>query len=236
MNKITVAPQPVLVEKTHRIYSIDFLRGIVMMLMVLDHTRFFFYYGSFLNNPLNLETTTPLLFLTRWITHLCAPCFVLLAGTAAFLHGKKLNSKKALSHFLWTRGIWLVALEFMVITFGWFFDPNYTMFNVQVIFAIGMCMIVMAALIHLPIKAVIGLGLFITFTHNIYDGLQFDNYWLEALWIFFFKHGNTLLFNKIMYVYYPVIPWLGIMCLGYGLGTLYIKKDEQAANKRKRFL
>ncbi len=212
------------------------MRGIVMMLMVLDHARFFFYYGSFLSDPLDLETTTPALFLTRWITHLCAPVFVLLAGLSVYLNQAKIQNPYPLSRLLWTRGLWLIALEFGVITFAWFFDPRYQFFNVQVIWAIGACFVLFAALVRLPVSVVIGLGAAIVLGHNLVSGVAFQSKWLQDIWIFGMSHGTTLIADKLMGVYYPVVPWLGIMALGYGLGALYNGDASPSPAERRRYL
>lgn len=224
------------IANRQRIYSIDFIRGLVMILMVLDHARFFFYYGSFLTDPLDLETTTPALFLTRWITHLCAPVFVLLAGVSIHLDLAKRKDVTHLSLFLLSRGIWLIALEFGVITFAWFFDPRYQFFNVQVIWAIGACFVLFAGLIHLPASAIVGIGVAILLGHNLVSGVSFQEKWMQDIWIFSMSHGTTIIGNKLMGVYYPVIPWLGIMCLGYGLGLLYTGHGKKERQKRQRKL
>src|SRR5437870_7161597 len=138
-----------------RIDSIDLLRGIVMVIMMLDHTRDFLHYGVFQFDPLDLSKTTTALFLTRWITHFCAPVFVFLAGTGAFLQGARGKSKRELSRFLVTRGLWLIILEITVVRTAAFFnlDPRFLLL-LQVIWVIGFSMIVLAALIHLPLRVV----------------------------------------------------------------------------------
>src|SRR5437660_11797960 len=152
-------PEPVKPAR-QRIDSIDLLRGIVMVIMMLDHTRDFIHSGVFLFDPLDLSKTTVWLFLTRWITHFCAPVFVFLAGTGAYLQFARGKSKRELSRFLITRGLWLIMLEFTVVRLGAFFsvDPRFIAL-VQVIFVIGVSMIILAALIHLPLKVVVGFGL-----------------------------------------------------------------------------
>src|SRR5687767_7121821 len=135
--------------KSARIESIDLLRGIVMIVMALDHVRDYFHADAFLYNPLDLDKTNILLFFTRWITHFCAPVFVFLAGTSAFLVGSR-KSKKELSTFLLTRGIWLIILEFTVINFSWFFNIQFSFIALTVIWALAIGMIVLAAAVHLP--------------------------------------------------------------------------------------
>ena len=134
----------------YRIESIDILRGIVTVLMALDHTRDYFGVGSFFFDPTNLDATTPLLFLTRWITHFCAPVFVFLAGTSIYLYGTRRNSKKEVARFLLARGVWLVFLELTIVNFGWTFDVTLSFHLLQVIWAIGISMIFLSVIIFLP--------------------------------------------------------------------------------------
>ena len=153
-----------------RIDSIDLLRGIVMVIMMLDHTRDYVHYGALSLNPLDLTQTNTLLFLTRWITHFCAPTFVFLAGTGAYLQFARGKSKSELSRFLISRGLWLIVLEFTVVRLGAFFnvDPGF-LGMLQVIWVIGVSMIVLAALIHLPLKVMAAFGLVMIFLHNLLD-------------------------------------------------------------------
>src|SRR5438309_9701202 len=164
-----VNPEPA--KPVHkRIDSVDLLRGIVMVIMMLDHTRDFIHYAIFQFDPLDLSKTTTALFLTRWITHFCAPVFVFLAGTGAYLQFARGKSKRELSRFLITRGLWLIVLEVtivrLLVTFS--VDPKL-LFFLQVIWVIGVSMIVLAALIHLPLKVLAGLGLATIALHNLLD-------------------------------------------------------------------
>jgi hypothetical protein len=143
MSPATPAPAPTLTAGV-RISEIDLLRGLVIVLMALDHVRDFFHAGSFGINPLDPEQTTPWLYVTRWITHLCAPTFVFLAGVSAYLQFARGKAVPDLSRFLLTRGLWLVFLELTVISFGWSFGFPYALF-MQVIWAIGWSMIALAA-------------------------------------------------------------------------------------------
>src|SRR6266516_3188529 len=162
-----VNPEPAKPAR-RRIDSVDLLRGIVMVIMMLDHTRDFIHYGALLFDPLDLSKTTTTLFLTRWITHYCAPVFVFLAGTGAYLQFARGKSKSELSRFLVTRGLWLVVLEFTVVRFGVLFNPDYRFLGVmQVIWVIGVSMIVLAALIHLPVKVIAGFGIAMIALHNL---------------------------------------------------------------------
>jgi uncharacterized membrane protein len=149
--------QPTLVR--NRIQSIDVLRGVVMVIMALDHVRDFFFKAdvssggaSLAMDPTNLATTTPWLFFTRWITHFCAPTFVFLAGTSVFLMGQK-KTKSEISVFLIKRGFWLVFVELIIITFGWTYNPFFNVFILQVIWAIGISMILLGVVVLLPFQA-----------------------------------------------------------------------------------
>ena len=144
--------------KSTRIESIDILRGVVMVIMALDHVRDYFHYGSFFVDPTNLETTTPFLFFTRFITHYCAPVFIFLAGTSAFLYGSK-KPKPILFKFLFTRGLWLILLEIVLNNLIWWFDLSYSFIAVQGIWAIGLSMVVLSLLIYILRKCWAGLNL-----------------------------------------------------------------------------
>jgi uncharacterized membrane protein len=229
-----------------RIDSIDLLRGIVMVVMMLDHTRDFVHSGGLQFDPTDLTRTTVTLFLTRWITHYCAPIFVFLAGTGAYLQLARGKSKRDLSRFLLTRGLWLVVLELTVVRFGVFFSLDYRFLGfLQVIWAIGVSMIVLAALIHLPLKVVSAFGLAMIFLHNFLDRFQVAGWQgpgspvpgLGAkLWILL--HQPFSLFpvlgfpSPLVLVVYPLIPWIGVMAAGYAFGSLY----QLDAQRRRRLL
>src|SRR5262245_60470387 len=155
-------------KTSYRINSIDLLRGIVMVIMALDHSRDFFHKEAFTDDPTNLLTTTPILFFTRWVTHFCAPVFVFLSGTSAFLMGQR-RTKKQLSFFLITRGLWLVFVEVVVITLGWTFNPLYNAFILQVIWAIGVSMIILGVLVRLPLSLILAFGMLVFLGHNLLD-------------------------------------------------------------------
>ena len=249
----SVAPQgagPVNPEPTpparRRIDSVDLLRGIVMVIMMLDHTRDFIHYGALLFDPLDLSKTTTTLFLTRWITHFCAPVFVFLAGTGAYLQFARGKSKSELSRFLISRGLWLIVLEFTVVRLGAFFNlnPAFLLF-LQVIFVIGFSMIVLAALIHLPLKITAGFGLVMIALHNILDRFPVKPWqgpqspvpsWGAKLWMLLHQPGifpiGPHFPSPLVFVLYPLIPWIGVMAVGYAFGALYTKD----AKLRKRWL
>tara|TARA_R100001369_G_scaffold92873_1_gene140724 strand:+ start:154 stop:1335 length:1182 start_codon:yes stop_codon:yes gene_type:complete len=214
--------------KTNRIESIDILRGSVMVLMALDHVRDYFNYGSFFIDPTDVETTTPILFFTRFITHYCAPVFVFLAGTSAFLYGRN-KTKSQLSKFLLTRGIWLIFMEVVVNNLIWTFDLSYSFPILQVIWAIGFSMICLSFLIYLPYKWILVLGLVIIAGHNLLDGLVMQGNSPEAI-MWYLLHQNHIMVlgpDKMILFHYPVIPWIGLMALGYCLGQLYVKDFDE---------
>lgn len=219
--------------KSTRIESIDVLRGLAMVIMALDHVRDYFHYGSFFNNPTNLDTTNSILFFTRFITHNCAPAFVFLAGTSAFLYGSK-KSKPELSKFLLTRGIWLVFLEIVVNSFIWTFDTTYSMLILQVIWAIGLSMITLSFLIYLPKKGLLIIGFILVTGHNLLDSIVVQgNSFKSVIWYILHQRTQIILDgNQIVSIVYPIIPWIGLLALGYCFGTLY-KRDFDPKLRKK---
>lgn len=217
--------------KSKRINSIDVLRGLVMVIMALDHVRAYFHLGAIVTDPLNLESTTPLLFMTRFVTHFCAPVFIFLTGTSASLYGQN-RTKKELSKFLFTRGLWLIFVEIVIMNFLWWFDPYYNFINLQVIWAIGLCMIFLSAMIYLPKKIILLFSLLVVFGHNMLDPFTVDgNSFGSVLWYIFHQSKYLFLDNGHLVAFsYPILPWIAIMALGYCFGYLYHKKY----NSRKR--
>src|SRR5215510_1973996 len=179
--------KPLRVVGRTRLASIDLLRGLVMMVMALDHTRDFFAAGGF--NP--RDVADPALFMTRWITHFCAPTFIFLAGISAFLYGAQRKTGDV-SRYLFTRGCWLVLIEFTIVRFGWTFSFNFDHIVVQVIFAIGASMIVLAALVHLPRWAIATIGLAMIAGHNLLDGIDADELG-HAGWLWTLLHQPGLI-------------------------------------------
>jgi len=209
-----------------RLTSVDQLRGLVMVLMVLDHSREFF--GNYGNDPTNLATTTVPLFLTRWVTHFCAPVFVFLAGTGAFLSLARGKTKPELAFFLVTRGLWLMVLELTLVKLGWMFALDYTSSLAQVIWVIGESMILLAALIFLSIPAIAAVGLLIVAAHNLFDGALAGT--LAPLGPFstmLRPKMLTIVEGRSLIVAYPLLPWLGIMALGYAFGPLLLAKPHR---------
>ena len=210
-----------------RLNSIDFLRGLVMVIMAIDHVRDYFTNVRF--DPLDLEQGSPELFLTRWITHFCAPVFVLLAGTSAGLMAAR-RTPQELSLFLLSRGLWLIFIELTVVTFAWTFQSLASIIVFQVIWAIGISMVVMAGLVLLPKWAIAAFALIIVFGHNILDfGLFPENPSQGPMpfWHILHNPGFAMLWGIPAGIGYPVIPWIGVMPLGYLLADLYRKPAEE---------
>ncbi|MBK9075157.1 MAG: DUF1624 domain-containing protein [Flavobacteriales bacterium] len=217
-----------------RISSLDLLRGIVMVIMALDHARDFFHFGLLFGaDPTDMATTTPGLFLTRWITHFCAPVFVFLAGTSAFLYGRTRTTAQ-LSRFLWTRGLWMVFVELVIVNFGWSFDPLFTFNFLAVFWAIGVSMIALAALVHLPYRAVLVVGLTIVFLHNLLDHATVPKEGFIGVLFDALHRGGGLEYapGRGMAWAYPVLPWIGTMALGYAFGKLFAAEVPSALRKR----
>jgi len=218
---------------TSRIESIDLLRGMVMILMALDHVRDYFHADAFLYNPVDLTQTSVTLFFTRWFTHFCAPVFVFLAGTSAFLVGSR-KGKAELTAFLFKRGLWLVILELTIVNFGWYFNFNFPLVSLFVIWALGIGMIILSVCIYLPFPVIFGLGVALVAGHNLLDGVHVDGDGTGAiLWSIlhefkFFPIGS----DRTLFVGYPLLPWTGIMLLGYCFGTLYTANVDPAWRKK----
>lgn len=214
-----------------RLDSIDLLRGLVIMLMALDHTRDFFHLNALDFQPEDPARTWPLLFATRLVTHLCAPSFVLLAGVSAFLRGARDPDLKSLSWFLLSRGAWLVLLELTVINFGWDFTLSEGF--MQVIWAIGAGMIALSALVWLGPRAVLAIGVLIIAGHDLLDPIRAASLGAAApLWGLTHEAGFFHIAGRGVFVAYPALPWIGIMALGYGLGGVFLKPQAE----RRRIL
>lgn len=217
-----------------RIESIDILRGMVMVLMALDHVRDYFHAGAFLYDPTDLSKTSVLVFGTRWITHYCAPIFMLLTGTSAFLVGER-KGIKALSKFLFTRGLFLVFLEMTVINFAWNFNVRFPEVDFLVLWSLGISMMALSAMVYLPKKIIFAIGIILVAGHNLLDPIHISGNGAGAFgWSLLHEPGSFVYAGKTFFVLYPVIPWIGIIALGYSAGSLYSK--ELDAGKRKKML
>jgi uncharacterized membrane protein len=232
-------------ETRRRIDSIDLLRGLVMVIMLLDHTREYVHADAFRFSPTDLSKTNVALFFTRWITYLCAPAFVFLAGTSIYLQLMRGKSRAELSKFLLTRGLWLIVLEFTVVRFAILFNVDYAFLGLaEVIWVFGVSMIVLAALIFLPLRVVAAIGIAMIVLHNLLDGITVPPATamagtpapdaLQRTWLFLHQPGFVPLFNGgvKLFVAYPLIPWVGVMAAGYALGAVY----GWEAKRRRKFL
>lgn len=205
-----------------RIDSIDLLRGLVMIIMALDHTRDFFHKEAMTDDPLNFVTTTPLLFFTRWITHFCAPVFVFLSGASAFFQSRR-KTKKELSMFLIQRGLWLLFVEIVLINFAFSFDPNYSVIGLQTIWSIGISMIILGVVIWLPFNLILTLGLAIVLGHNSLDFYEANHTGNFSIFYSFIHKPGFYPINQshAILILYPFLPWAGLMMLGYCFGKLF---------------
>src|SRR5436190_20344462 len=217
-----------------------------MVVMMLDHTRDFVHNAAYQFDPTDLSRTNVALFLTRWITHFCAPTFVFLAGTGTYLQFARGKSTRDLSRFLFTRGLWLIFLEFTLVRLGATFSVDFRFFGMmQVIWVIGVSMIVLAALIHLPLRVVAAFGVLMIALHNLLDRFQAQPWrgpgspvpsWGAKLWMLlhqqaFFPAGSHFP-SPTVAAFYALIPWIGVMAVGYALGALYRRDSKE----RKRWL
>lgn len=214
-----------------RIPSIDFTRGLVIVIMALDHIRDLLHTTSQSEDALDFNTTTGPLFLTRWITHLCAPTFVFLAGTSAYFIKKKQDNLATTKRFLLTRGLWFILLELTVIGLGIWGDIFFHSIMFQVIYAIGFGFIMLSLLLKLPAKVLGAIGLAIILLHNLLPAIQFTNPVAQLVSGLLFR--PTVLpvgTDRIFFVAYPAIPWLGILLAGYGFAPVF---EKPTAEKRK---
>jgi uncharacterized membrane protein len=202
--------------------------------MVLDHVRDMMHVNSIAQSPTNLETTTPILFFTRWITYLCAPTFVFLAGTSAYLSFKRNNNIKQSRKFLVKRGLYLMLLEFMVVNFALFFDFGFHTFIFEVIAAIGFGFIALSLVLKAPVRVIGIIGLIIIFCHNLAPIIPLaETSLFKKILMPFFAPGAFPFSNKVFVMGYPPIPWLGIMLVGFASGKLFELPDVK---RKKLFL
>ena len=228
---------PVPSAKTARIDAVDLLRGLIMAIMMLDHTRDFAHRDALSFDPANVARTFPMLFFTRWVTHFCAPLFVFLSGTAASFQEMRGRSKAELSRLLITRGLWLVAIELIVLRPLIFFNFHYSevLFFLQVIWAIGCSMVVLAAVIHLPRPGIIVLSVVVIALHNTLDGFRPTHF--AALWQVLHQQGPLFPFGPpghVVFVVYPLVPWMAVISAGYAFGSIY--REPESDRRRKLLL
>ena len=221
------APSMVTARRPARIDSIDIVRGLVMVFMAIDHTRDYFSYVRF--EPESIEQTYYALFFTRWITHFCAPLFFFLAGTAAFFYGQR-RTPRELSRFLWTRGLWLIFVEFTIVGFAWTFVPGFWFGGV--IWALGASMVIMAAAVRLPIRWLGTLAVLMIVGHDLLDRVRPKQFGSFAwLWSALHVRGGVQLPGGVRtFVLFPIVPWVGVMAAGYVFGMFY--RMEQGERKK----
>jgi uncharacterized membrane protein len=212
-----------------RIESIDLLKGLVMVIMALDHTRDYFHYSAYIFDPTDPNQSTLPIFFTRFITHFCAPTFCFLAGTSAFMVGKR-KSKSELSSFLLKRGLWLVFIEMTIVNFAWYFDVYFRSPGLLVIWSLGISMIVLAAVIHLPRKYILTFSLLLIIGHNLLDTIHYKG---DVLWSILHESQFFKLTDEVEFlVGYPIIPWIAVMSLGYYFGTFYDAPFDSIRRKK----
>lgn len=241
MTKLTKGEAAAAPGISARISSIDFLRGLVIILMALDHVRD--YVSDVRFDPLDLEQTNLALFLTRWITHFCAPAFIFLAGTSIGFQRQGGKPDGDLSMFLLTRGLWLMFLEVTIVGFAWMFNPLMTFgFHfLQVIWVIGLSMVLMAAIVRLPLGLIAALGALLVVGHNLLapidasvaerlqpgNGLPMASNVVDAIWLLLHMRGGFASGPFTQIVAYPLIPWLGVMMLGFVFAEAYRMGDKK---------
>lgn len=205
-----------------RIQSIDIVRGLVMIIMALDHTRDLLHVTSVTDTPTNLQTTTTALFLTRWVTHFCAPTFVFLSGTSAYLSFKRTNDVQSTRRFLLSRGAWLIVLEFTLVNFGVWFDPHFSVFIFDVIAAIGFGFIILSLLLRASTRTILMIGLAIIFLHNLSGLLPAGATLFSKLSMMALAPGAVPFGSgRLLIMGYPPLPWLGVMLTGFAAGRLF---------------
>ena len=227
----TAAPPP-----SQRLLSIDALRGLVILFMLLDHVRETFFLHRQVADPMNIEITDPALFFSRTLAHLCAPVFVLLTGLSAYLYGEKYQGTRDVSAFLFKRGLFLVVLEFTLVNFAWTFQFPPTVIYMQVIWAIGVSMIALAALVWLPRPLLLLLGIAIIAGHNLLDTLHFPvGSAMHVPWAILHDRGWIEFSDSLrLRTSYPVLPWIGVIALGYCMGPWFAR--SACAATRQRYL
>ena len=218
-----------------RIQSVDALRGLIMIIMALDHVRDFISAAAMTFEPNDLSRTTAALFFTRWITHFCAPVFAFTAGIGAFFYEQNGRTKSQLSRFLLTRGLWLVFLEFTVVRFLWMFQirPQGSLVLLLVFWMLGLCMIFLAALARLPVRILAPLSLIVIAAHNLFDGIDPARFGRMAfLWDVFHQVAGFPFYGGFLVITYPLIPWIFVMAAGYCFGNVLRWEPE----RRREFL
>ena len=225
---------PEAVPLRQRLLCIDALRGLMILFMLLDHVRETFLLHRQVSDPMSIDSTEPALFISRTLAHLCAPVFVLLTGLSAWLYGQKYQGRSDVSAFLFKRGVFLVVLEFTLVNFAWTFQLPPAVIYMQVIWAIGVSMLALAALVWLPRRWLIVLALVIIAGHNLLDGLHFaPGSALQTVWAILHERSWLDVSDNLrLRVTYPVLPWIGVIALGYALGPWFANGVQPALRQR----
>ncbi len=212
-----------------RIESIDLLKGLVMVIMALDHVRDYFHFSAFFFDPADPVQSTLPVFFTRWITHFCAPAFSFLAGLSAFMVGKR-KTQAELSRFLLSRGLWLVFIELTIVTFAWLFDVQFRTLLLVTLWSLGVSMIVLSVLIYLPKKVILLFSCLLIFGHNLLDSVHYEG---NVLWQILHEQAFFKLSDHFqLLIGYPVVPWIAVMSLGYYFGSYYDQSFDAAKRKQ----
>lgn len=221
---------------SNRLLSIDALRGLVILFMLLDHVRETFYLHQQVGDPMDVTATEPALFFSRTLAHLCAPVFILLTGLSAFLYEEKQMSRAATSAFLFKRGLFLVVLEFTLVNFAWTFQLPPTVIYLQVIWAIGLSMLALSLLLWLPRALLAVLGLMLVAGHNLLDGLHFPvESAMHIPWAVLHDRGWLEFSDSLrLRTSYPVLPWIGVIALGYVIGPWF--RSSRDSRQRLQWL
>jgi uncharacterized membrane protein len=216
-----------------RVPAVDLLRGLVMMIMAIDHVRDFVHAGAMNFPPEDLTQTTAPIFLTRWITHVCAPVFMFCAGLGVWFRAERRGTLEGLSGFLLTRGLWLIVLEVSVVQAGLFFNLDRRIVFLLVFWALGMSMICLAGLVHLRYAVLVAVSLALIVLHNLADGVTASRFGSFAwLWRVLHEQGVIVTGGPALFVAYPLVPWIGVMAAGFCFGRIYLV----AAERRRRLL
>ena len=215
-----------------RLDSIDILRGLVIIFMALDHTKGHFWKAGF--DPLNPDVTTLGAYMTRWITHFCAPTFCFLMGTGAYLAGRRGKTPLQLFWFLFSRGVWLLILEFTIVKYGMFLQFDLHNWAGIVYWSLGSCLVFLSLMVFFPPRVVAAIGLVMILGHNLFDGVKADSLGaFRPVWVILHQGGKVALADNInLMVAYPLIPWIGVVSVGYAFGTIY----ETTPERRQRIM
>lgn len=217
-----------------RLHSIDALRGLVILFMLLDHVRETFYLHLQVADPMDVGQTEPSLFISRTLAHLCAPVFVFLTGLSAFLYGEKQQGRASTSTFLFKRGLFLVVLEFTLVNFAWTFQFPPTVIYLQVIWAIGLSMLALSALLWLPRAGLVTIGLLLVAGHNLLDDVHFaPGTWQHIPWAVLHDRGWIEVSEQLrLRTSYPLLPWIGVIALGYAAGPWFSRQADAPGRQR----